>query len=289
MARPIKRGNDYFPFDVAIFSDRKLRILTARYGADGFMLYVYLLCEIYKEGYYLKVDDDFVFLLSAELHMSDEKISQMLNFLLERSLFNDKLFQSDKVLTSDGIQRRYQMMVKKKAEKNRVIVNEKYWLLSPADTSSYISCANSDSYSENNSDYSEKNSGNSENNDINKIKEKEIKLNKSNEKVLEGYSQFISPNYSPRVLDSLGFYLESGVSEVVVIKAIHIANDEGKKSLAYINGILKNCLQNNVFTMAEFENRKAKSEKKGKAHNYPERSYEEEDFKKIMKGLRGNG
>lgn len=52
MARPTKQGLDYFPFDVGFFGDQKIRILKARYGADGIAVYVKLLCDVYKEGYF---------------------------------------------------------------------------------------------------------------------------------------------------------------------------------------------------------------------------------------------
>ena len=106
MARPQKEGLEYFSLDVDFFSDRKIKILKGRFGADGITYYLYLLCEIYKgHGYYLEVDEDFDYITSSELGMSPEKIGQMRKFLLERSLFDNKLFQSDTILTSTSIQR----------------------------------------------------------------------------------------------------------------------------------------------------------------------------------------
>ena len=122
MARRKQEGNRFFRLDVDFFSDKKIKILKARYGADGITLYMYLLCEIYKSGYYLKIDDDFEFIVSDDLNMDSNKVKQVLNFLLERSLFDNTLFQSDKVLTSAGIQRRYQAMVKARALKNPITV-----------------------------------------------------------------------------------------------------------------------------------------------------------------------
>ena len=58
MARRKQEGNRFFRLDVDFFSDKKVKILKARYGADGVTLYLYILCEIYKAGYYLKIDDD---------------------------------------------------------------------------------------------------------------------------------------------------------------------------------------------------------------------------------------
>ena len=106
MARPQKEGLAYFSLDVDFFSDRKVKILKGRFGADGITYYLYLLCEIYKgHGYYLEVDEDFDYITSSELGMSHAKIGQMRKFLLERSLFDNKLFQSDTILTSTSIQR----------------------------------------------------------------------------------------------------------------------------------------------------------------------------------------
>ena len=111
MGRKKQEGNYFFPVDVGFFSDRKIKILKARYGTDGLTIYLYLLCEIYKTGYYMQIDEDIEFIISDDLKMSSNKVKQVLNFLLERSLFDNTLFQSDKVLTSAGIQRRYQKMI----------------------------------------------------------------------------------------------------------------------------------------------------------------------------------
>ena len=174
MARPRKEGMDYFSFDVDFFTgSKKIKILKARYGADGIVIYLYLLCEIYKNGYYLKVDDDFEFVISDDLNMNCDKVKQVLNFLLERSLFDNKLFQSDKVLTSAGIQKRFQLAVKTRASKNPVTVKD-FWVLSEEETETFIKVNPSLNNSVNNNDYSEKNELDSENNSI-----KESKVNKS--------------------------------------------------------------------------------------------------------------
>ena len=171
MARRRQEGNLFFRLDVDFFSDKKIKILKARYGTDGITLYLYLLCEIYKTGYYLKVDEDFEFIISDDLNMDCNKVKQVLNFLLERSLFNDKLFQSDKVLTSAGIQRRYQGMVKARAIKTPIQV-EGFWLLPEDETEPFIKVHPSLNNSENNHNNSRKNDDNSEKKET---KEKERK------------------------------------------------------------------------------------------------------------------
>ena len=170
LARPRMSGLLYFPLDVDFFEDPKIKILRARYGADGIMLYVYLLCKIYKQGYYIQVDDDFEYIISDDLKMDQNKAKQVLNFLLLRSLFDNTLFQSDKVLTSAGIQRRFQLAVKERARKNPVEVG-RFWVLKKEETEPFIKCTLFNGFSEKKDSYSEKNECNSTEESLKKSKE----------------------------------------------------------------------------------------------------------------------
>ena len=179
MGRKKQEGNYFFPVDVGFFSDRKIKILKARYGTDGLTIYLYLLCEIYKTGYYMQIDEDIEFIISDDLKMSSNKVKQVLNFLLERSLFDNTLFQSDKVLTSAGIQRRYQKMIKTRALKTPITV-ERFWLLSEEETESFIKVNSFFNSSEKKEDFSRKNN----------IKENKSKINKKEkDKEKENVSQ----------------------------------------------------------------------------------------------------
>lgn len=40
MGRKKQEGNYFFPVDVGFFSDRKIKILKARYGTDGLTIYM---------------------------------------------------------------------------------------------------------------------------------------------------------------------------------------------------------------------------------------------------------
>ena len=171
LARPRKDGLDYFPLDADFFEDEKIRILKARYGADGIILYIYLLCRIYKHGYYMKVNEDFEYLISDDLKMSPDKVKQVLTFLLSRSLFDNTLFQSDAVLTSAGIQRRFQLAVKERAKKNPIQAG-RYWLLKEAETEPFIKCTQFEGFSQKNNNSSGKNKDNSREQSI-----KESKVN----------------------------------------------------------------------------------------------------------------
>lgn len=156
MARPKSDGLTYFSFDVDFFSDKKIKILKARYGTNGIAVFLYLLCEIYKNGYYLRWDDDYKYIIAGELNLTDGFIEQVLTFLLERSLLDSTLFKSDTILTSPGIQRRYQLAVKERARKTPINV-EGFWLLEPEETEPYIKVTHFESFSRKNEDNSGKN------------------------------------------------------------------------------------------------------------------------------------
>lgn len=114
------------------FSDQKIAILKARFGTNGVVLYIYLLCEIYKNGYYIKWDEDYKFIVLDELNLKETNFDQILKFLLSRSLPKSILIKPDTFITSAAVQRRYQEAVK--SRKLPVVVNEKLWVLKSDET-----------------------------------------------------------------------------------------------------------------------------------------------------------
>lgn len=202
MARPQKTGLDYFPVDVDIFSDTKIRIVMARFGADGFAFYAYLLAKIYRDGFYVKADEDFLLIASADLQMSSEKIGQMLSFFFERSLLEGKLFKADKILTSTGIQRRYQEAIKSRASKKSVIIDGRYWLLKADETEPFIKVHIHEGFSGINMDKSEKNRSKSENNSTKESKEKESRVKERSETATPSLMQDIVSRYGKPLVDS---------------------------------------------------------------------------------------
>lgn len=202
MARPQKQGLDYFPLDVDIFQDKKIRILKAKYGVDGFAIYVYLLCEIYKNGYYIKADDDFICIMADDLRMSINKVKQVLNFLLERSLFENKLFQSDKVLTSESIQRRFQLAVKERAKKTPIKITG-FWILKKEETETFIQVSSFLNNSGKNNDNSDKKENNSQEESIkeSKVKESRVKESKKGKTLAPEEKDKLIREYGPNVTE----------------------------------------------------------------------------------------
>ena len=177
MARPIKIGLDYFPFDTGFFSDKKIRRLRAKYGNDGIVVYIYLLCLIYGDkGYYVEYDEDLVLDISDELNISESSTRQILKYLLNRSLLceihDSKLVKPVTIISAKSIQRRFQEA--KKGGKRNVLVKAGYWLLEKAETLGFIKVFVDADYSEKNEDFSGNNYSKSGNNST-----KESKVNKS--------------------------------------------------------------------------------------------------------------
>ena len=210
LARPKKSGLSYFPLDVDFFEDPKIKILRARYGRDGIVFYIYLLCEIYKQGYYIQVDDDFEYIISDDLKMDQNKAKQVLNFLLSRSLFDNTLFQSDKVLTSAGIQRRFQLAVKERARKNPIEVG-RFWLLKREETEPFIKCTLFAGYSGKSEGFSGKNGGNSA--------EESLKKSKVNKSIYNtGFSPELERAFQTYLLVRNNYYGEAIEEEIQALR-----------------------------------------------------------------------
>lgn len=112
MARPIKPGLEYFSLDVDIFEDDKIFDLQNEYGPLGEVIYLRLLCLIYKNGYYYRFDslDKLAGLLIKSIGnrwARDKKaVKDVILYCAKCNLFSSELMQNN-VITSRSIQLRY--------------------------------------------------------------------------------------------------------------------------------------------------------------------------------------
>ena len=108
MARPQKIGLEYFPFDVDFFDDDKITAVFVEFGLKGEIATIKLLCAIYRNGYFIEWKDSVrIKLLKSLPGVSEELLEKIVNRLVRWDFFDRDLFDSAKVLTSRGIQRRY--------------------------------------------------------------------------------------------------------------------------------------------------------------------------------------
>lgn len=107
MGRNREIGLSYFPFSVDTFSDIKIRKLIKYQGGKAVTVYALLLCLIYKSGYYMRWDEELPFIVSEQTGFEEAYIHEVINSCLALGLFSKSLYDSDRVLTSKGIQTRY--------------------------------------------------------------------------------------------------------------------------------------------------------------------------------------
>lgn len=127
MANRAKTGLEYFPLEVTLFSDIKCRKMIRKYGSDAITLYIYLLCRIYEDGYYIELDEDLLFFAAETLKMDEDLVNEMLNLMLKIGIFDENLACEKKILTSKGVQNRYSDIAKlsrrKKIIENFSLIN----------------------------------------------------------------------------------------------------------------------------------------------------------------------
>ena len=149
MGRNRKEGFEYFPCDSSFYDDVKIMRLMKFHTYGGYV-YHYLLCQIYRNGYYIDFDDNAAFLVSNRFNIDESDVVDIIQFCMKVGLFDEKLFDENKILTSHGIQKRY-LEISQRAK--RKVLIERYNLIS--------------SSSEENDINSEEKNISSEENDIN--------------------------------------------------------------------------------------------------------------------------
>lgn len=131
MARPTKKGLDYFPLDADLFQDPRIRKLIKYQGGKAFTVYALLLCTIYRNGYYAVWDKELPFIFSELSGYTEAYVQEVIDCCLNIGLLSKELFDSAKVLTSRGIQQRYRKIC---TTTRRNVVIDEYSLLDAPDT-----------------------------------------------------------------------------------------------------------------------------------------------------------
>lgn len=283
MARPRQDGLLYFSFDTDFFyADKNIKRLKAKFGSGGLLFYIYLLTEIYRNGYYTRWDSESVYDAMDALGLTEGFVKQAMAFLVSRSLIvkitladPDTTIAAQKegggrpqceladagsgqkraeAITSPGIQKRYQEAVKGK--KRQIEVEQEIWLLSKEETASCIKVTQKYCFSGKNPSNSKKNESNSGKNDIkekeSKVKEiKEIKKEKEEElPCVERFDDFWMeyPNRQRRYLAEAAYchlILSGSVTEDELVAAAknYAAHIKEAGGMMYLpNNFLEKCV-----------------------------------------------
>ncbi len=127
IARPLKNGIDYFPFDC--YSDTSLQLIEAEFGLKGFAIITKILQKIYsEEGYFCLWSQEVALLFSKTTGEGRNVVSEIIASALKRGIFDKDLYDKFEILTSKKIQQQYFNIVKRRA---CISLVDKYLLLNP--------------------------------------------------------------------------------------------------------------------------------------------------------------
>jgi len=124
LARPLKDGVDYFPFDVAL--DEKFDLIEAEFGLTGFAVVVKLYQRVYARGYYCEWTNEVALLFGKSIGLGGNAVSEIVSAAVKRGIFDKDKFDKYQILTSHGIQSRYFEAV---SRRKCVNVNRAYLLI----------------------------------------------------------------------------------------------------------------------------------------------------------------
>lgn len=120
MGRLFKSGLDYFPLDTKM--DDEIELIESEHGIKGFGVLVKLYQKIYAYGYWINWDKKEEIMFSNRINVDRNEINDIINSCIEWNIFDKKVFEKYKVLTSRGIQKRYFQIIKRREKID--IVNE---------------------------------------------------------------------------------------------------------------------------------------------------------------------
>jgi len=123
MARPIKEGLDYFPHDTDASTDEKVEALRSLHGNDGYAFYFILLERIYRTpDFEIDISDaETTQILAKKCGINSEVFRKILATALKYGCFDKAAYADRGVLTSNGVQKRASIVIRKREE-----MREKY-------------------------------------------------------------------------------------------------------------------------------------------------------------------
>lgn len=125
MARPNKEGIDYFPLDVDFFEDEKILAISGEFAIKGEIITLRLLCEIYRNGYFVEYSELLKNKLARLGGLSGGLVDEVVGKLVKYRFFNEPLFREKNILTSKAIQTRFFEATKRRKNLSK----NDFWLL----------------------------------------------------------------------------------------------------------------------------------------------------------------
>ncbi len=106
MGRIATKGLTYFPLDTSW--ETAVKLVKAKYGTlEGVGFLSEIWASIYRENYYRKWDEETELLFADEIKKPVAWVHEVIDYCLQKGIFDQSIYSVKHVLTSHGIQRRY--------------------------------------------------------------------------------------------------------------------------------------------------------------------------------------
>lgn len=264
MGRPPKIDLDWFPLDCYALSDPKLRLARQEYGYLAIVVYLELLCILYRDkGYYIEYNDqtrdDVIWtirndvLSGGKYEPATDTIRKLIDCLAACRLFSRDLYRAG-FITSHRAQEQYYKRVKNRKDAR---IDPKIWLLTedemrdispsnPVYLNSFLRAKTELSAPETSLPAAEIPQNKKEENNINQNTLKQCIVNNiSLCSFIERFENLFGAVPNIGVLSTARKRKESGLTNEMLIDAVNIAYSNLQKRpaadiQAYVCGVLKN-------------------------------------------------
>ena len=100
-------GINYFPVGVNFMEENAMEVIEAKYGIKGSAIVLKLMCKIYKEGYYIRWDEEqcLIFANKAGREVQAEEVQGIIEILFTKGILDRNSYQENGILTSESIQK----------------------------------------------------------------------------------------------------------------------------------------------------------------------------------------
>ena len=100
-------GINYFPVGVNFMEENAMEVIEAKYGIKGSAIVLKLLCKIYKEGYFIRWDEEqcLIFANKAGREVQAAEVQGIIEILFIKGILDKNSYLENGILTSENIQK----------------------------------------------------------------------------------------------------------------------------------------------------------------------------------------
>ncbi len=100
-------GINYFPVGVNFMEENAMEVIEAKYGIKGSAIVLKLLCKIYKEGYFIRWDEEqcLIFANKAGREVQAAEVQGIIEILFIKGIMDKNSYLENGILTSANIQK----------------------------------------------------------------------------------------------------------------------------------------------------------------------------------------